>query len=63
MTQMTSDITTLLRTRHKLQSATNDFTIRNNSDLLSTVTSVSQTMTYLLGAWRRSRWWWAASGS
>jgi putative ABC transport system permease protein len=49
MTKITSDITTLLRTRHKLQTATNDFTIRNNSDLLSTVTSVGQTMTYLLG--------------
>jgi putative ABC transport system permease protein len=50
MTTITADITTLLRTRHKLQgSAANDFTIRNNSDLLSTVTSVSTTMTYLLG--------------
>ena len=50
MTTITADITTVLRTRHKLQgSAANDFTIRNNSDLLSTVTSVSTTMTYLLG--------------
>ncbi|MFN8636504.1 MAG: ABC transporter permease [Chloroflexota bacterium] len=50
MTSMTSQITTLLRTRHKLQDGVAaDFTIRNNSDLLSTVTSVSQTMTYLLG--------------
>jgi putative ABC transport system permease protein len=50
MTQMTTDITTLLRTRHKLQTgAANDFTIRNNADLLTTVTSVGQTMTYLLG--------------
>jgi putative ABC transport system permease protein len=49
MTQMTNDITALLRTRHKISGATNDFTIRNNTDLLSTVTSVSQTMTYLLG--------------
>jgi putative ABC transport system permease protein len=50
MTRLTTEITALLRARHKLQDgAANDFTIRNNSDLLSTVTSVSQTMTYLLG--------------
>jgi putative ABC transport system permease protein len=50
MTQITTDITALLRTRHKIQTgATNDFTIRNNADLLSTVNSVGQTMTYLLG--------------
>jgi putative ABC transport system permease protein len=50
MTEITNQITTLLRTRHKIQTgAAADFTIRNNSDLLSTVTSVSQTMTYLLG--------------
>ena len=49
MSKMTADITALLRTRHKLQTPANDFTIRNNSDLLSTITSVSQTMTYLLG--------------
>jgi putative ABC transport system permease protein len=49
MSKITADITALLRTRHKLQTPANDFTIRNNSDLLSTITSVSQTMTYLLG--------------
>jgi putative ABC transport system permease protein len=49
MIQMTNEITALLRARHKITGATNDFTIRNNSDLLSTVSSVSQTMTYLLG--------------
>jgi hypothetical protein len=38
-------------TRHDraLRDSDADFTIRNNSDLLSTVTSVSTTMTYLLG--------------
>ena len=50
MTQMTADVTSLLRTRHKIQAGRpDDFSIRNNSDLLSTVGSVSQTMTYLLG--------------
>jgi putative ABC transport system permease protein len=49
MTQMTTDITAVLRARHKLQTPTNDFTVRNNADLLTTITSVSQTLTYLLG--------------
>jgi putative ABC transport system permease protein len=50
MPQLTTDITAVLRTRHKLQpGAAADFSIRNNSDLLTTVTSVSQTMTLLLG--------------
>jgi putative ABC transport system permease protein len=50
MTQMQTNITTLLRTRHKIQTgASDDFTIRNNADLLTTVTSVSQTLTLLLG--------------
>jgi putative ABC transport system permease protein len=50
MTQVTNDITTLLRTRHHIQrSQDDDFRIRNNNSLVETVTSVSQTMTYLLG--------------
>jgi putative ABC transport system permease protein len=50
MTAMTTEITQLLRTRHKIQpGASDDFSIRNNADLLRTVTGVSQTMTYLLG--------------
>jgi putative ABC transport system permease protein len=50
MTQMTTDVTALLRARHKIQTGkADDFSIRNNADLLSTVGSVSQTMTYLLG--------------
>jgi putative ABC transport system permease protein len=50
MTQMTTDITNLLRQRHRLTgSAPNDFNIRNNNNLVETVTSVSATMTYLLG--------------
>jgi putative ABC transport system permease protein len=50
MTQIQSEITTLLHTRHKIQpGASDDFTIRNNADLLTTVTSVSNTLTLLLG--------------
>ena len=43
-------MTTLLRQRHQLQStAADDFTIRNNADIISRVSSVSDTMTMLLG--------------
>jgi putative ABC transport system permease protein len=50
MTQMTTAITTLLHTRHKIAAgASDDFSIRNNADLLTTVTSVSNTLTLLLG--------------
>ena len=50
MTAMTEQITTLLRTRHRLRAGqADDFTIRNNNDLLQTVQGVSQTLTLLLG--------------
>ena len=50
MTQVTTDITNLLRQRHRLRATqANDFNIRNNNSLVETVTSVSQTMTWLLG--------------
>ena len=50
MTQMTADITALLRQRHRLTGSTpNDFNIRNNNSLVETFTSISQTMTWLLG--------------
>lgn len=40
----------LLRQRHKLQSnQSDDFSIRNNADIISRVSSVSDTMTMLLG--------------
>jgi putative ABC transport system permease protein len=43
--------TTLLRTRHKLSAAkSNDFTITNQADLLSSLSSVTQTLTLFLGA-------------
>jgi putative ABC transport system permease protein len=50
MTTVQSKIDNLLRTRHKLQTgAASDFTIRNNNDIISRVSSVSSTMTVLLG--------------
>jgi putative ABC transport system permease protein len=51
MTQMTTDITALLRQRHRLQTGqADDFTIRNNNNLLETVTRITQTLTLLLGS-------------
>jgi putative ABC transport system permease protein len=50
MTTVQTSIQSLLRTRHKLQTgATNDFSIRNNSDIISRVSGVASTMTLLLG--------------
>jgi putative ABC transport system permease protein len=47
---VSSEITTLLRQRHQLQtSAADDFSIRNNTDIITRVSSVSDTMTMLLG--------------
>jgi putative ABC transport system permease protein len=49
MTQVQEEITTLLRTRHRLTgSQANDFTVRNNNQIISTVEGTTQTMTYLL---------------
>jgi putative ABC transport system permease protein len=47
----TTQMTTLLRQQHKLTTASqnSDFTIRNNNDIISRVSSVSSTMTTLLG--------------
>jgi putative ABC transport system permease protein len=45
-----TQIEALLRQRHKLQSyQADDFSIRNNADIISRVSSVSDTMTMLLG--------------
>jgi len=50
MPQVMTDVTNLIRQRHRLQaSQPNDFNIRNNNSLVETVTGVSQTMTWLLG--------------
>ncbi len=47
---ITTQVTAILRARHRLQgNQANDFTIRNNNEVVETVSSVSQTMTYLLG--------------
>ena len=45
-----TEMESLLRTRHKLQSnQSDDFSIRNNADIISRVSSVSDTLTMLLG--------------
>ena len=50
MTTATTDMTNLLRQRHRLgPSAASDFQIRNNNDIITRVSSVSDTMTMLLG--------------
>jgi putative ABC transport system permease protein len=47
---VSSQITALLRQRHQLgASAADDFTIRNNADIISRVSSVTDTLTMLLG--------------
>jgi putative ABC transport system permease protein len=49
MTAVQEEITALLRTRHRLQeSQPNDFTIRNNQQMIETTESTSDAMTYLL---------------
>jgi putative ABC transport system permease protein len=46
----TAEITSLLRQRHELDaSASNDFSIANQAQLLQTVSSISATLTLLLG--------------
>jgi putative ABC transport system permease protein len=48
--KITADVTQLMRQRHRLQPGqADDFTIRNNNNLVETVTSITQTMTLLLG--------------
>lgn len=51
MTQVQDDITTLLLDRHKITDSTKaDFSVLNQNDLLSTASSITQTLTYLLAA-------------
>ena len=51
MTQVETDISDLLLTRHKITDSTlADFSITNQADLVSTMSSISSTLTYLLGA-------------
>jgi putative ABC transport system permease protein len=50
ISSVSNQMETLLRQRHQLQSsAADDFTIRNNADLVSRVSGVADTMTMLLG--------------
>ncbi|MEI6345942.1 MAG: ABC transporter permease [bacterium] len=51
MTQAAQDITDLLLTRHKISDPTSaDFSILNQSDIISTASSITQTFTILLAA-------------
>jgi putative ABC transport system permease protein len=51
MTTAQNDVTSLLLTRHKIADPTSaDFTVQNQADILSSISSVSQTLTILLGA-------------
>ncbi|MCX6787241.1 MAG: ABC transporter permease [Candidatus Kaiserbacteria bacterium] len=50
-TQVQTDISDLLLTRHKITDSTlADFSITNQADLVATMSSVTSTLTYLLGA-------------
>ena len=50
-TQVQNDITTLLLTRHNITNpASADFSVLNQADILASVSSISTTLTYLLGA-------------
>jgi putative ABC transport system permease protein len=50
LTAVQQAIQQLLRTRHRLQSAqADDFNVRNNADIITRVSSVTDTMTLLLG--------------
>lgn len=51
MSTVQSDVTTLLLARHHISdAAAADFSVLNQADLLSSVSSVTDTLTYLLGA-------------
>ena len=51
MTQVQADITELLLDRHKISDSTQaDFSVLNQSDILSSASSITSTLTYLLAA-------------
>ena len=50
MTQAQDEITNLLHDRHRLTTATNDFSVINQTDLLNTLNGVATTLTLFLGA-------------
>ncbi len=51
LSQIESDVTNLLRTRHRITTGTDDdFSIQNSQDLLKTMESTTQTLTIFLGS-------------
>ena len=50
MSTAQDEITNLLRTRHRLTTADNDFTVINQADLLNTLSGVVTVLTLFLGA-------------
>ena len=51
MTSAQNDVTSLLLSRHNItDSASADFNVQNQADILSSISSISQTLTILLGA-------------
>jgi len=51
MTSAQNDVTNLLLSRHNIADSTSaDFSVQNQADILSSISSVSQTLTILLGA-------------
>lgn len=51
LTQIESDVTNLLRTRHRIQTGKeDDFSIQNSQDLMETMKSTTQTLTIFLGS-------------
>jgi len=50
MTEVQEDITALLLERHKLGQGEADFSVFNQSDILSSASSITSTLTYLLAA-------------
>lgn len=51
LSQIESDVTSLLRTRHRIQTGKeDDFSISNSQDLMATMKSTTQTLTFFLGS-------------
>ena len=50
LSQIESDVTNLLRTRHRVSGTDDDFSIQNSPDLIKTMESTTQTLTICLGS-------------
>ena len=50
LSQIESDVTNLLRTRHSVSGTDDDFSIQNSQDLIKTMESTTQTLTIFLGS-------------